>query len=283
MKPAIWTDAFVELQPEDAVKRLAEVGWEFIELAGKHWRDMDKREDPERSLKALRNMCERLRVSIPQMHGPIFDVCMEEEKMRPEMDLTKRVMRWAHVLGVKWMVFHPGSSSIAEDGEALEEVRQRNREAIMELLEEAQKLEVGIALENLYDEKVQGRRVYGSTPSELLWLIHNTDPKRVGVCWDTGHANIQRLNQSRAIRALKGHLVATHIADNDTSGDQHLLPFEGNVDWKAVTTTLKEIGYGGLFNLEIGNAVHRIPLRLRGASLQYALKLAEALCEGSLW
>ncbi len=283
MKPAIWTDAFAELQPEDAVKRLAEVGWKFIELADKHWRDIDKREDPERSFKALRNMCGRLRVSIPQMHGPMFNVCMEEEKRRPEMELTKRAMRWVHVLGVKWMVFHPGSSSIAEDDGALEEVRQRNRELIVELLEAAQGLGVGIALENLFDEKVQGRRVYGSTPSELLWLVHNTDPQRVGVCWDTGHANVQRLDQSRAIRTLKGYLVATHIADNDTSGDQHLLPFEGNVDWKAVTTALKEIGYDGLFNLEIGNAVHGIPLCLRGAGLQYALKLAEALCEGSLW
>ena len=204
MKPAIWTDAFVELQPVEAVERLATVGWKFIELADKHWRDVDKRKRPERSFESLRILCEKLHVTVVQMHGPMFNVCVEEERLI-EMELARRAMRWAHIMRVRWVVFHTGSSlAIAEEDKALEETRRINREVIMELLETEPGSGVGIALENVYDNEVQGRRVYGSTPSELLWLVHNTDPRRVGVCWDTGHANVQKLNQSRAIRGSEG-------------------------------------------------------------------------------
>lgn len=283
MKPAVWTDAFVELQPEEAVKRLAKIGWKFIELADKHCRDLDKLNHPEKKFEALRDLCENLHVSIVQMHGPMFNVCVEQERLL-EMDLAKRAMRWARILGVKWMIFHPGRlPDMVKEDEALEKVRQTNREVIMELLEAEPSSEVGIALENIFGKEAQRRAVYGSTPSELLWLVHNTDTRRVGVCWDTGHANLQGLDQSQAIKALNVHLVATHIADNDTSRDQHLLPFEGNIDWRSIITALKEIRYDGLFNLEIGGAVHRIPLSLRDSCLHYALKLAESLCEGNLW
>jgi len=99
----------------------------------------------------------------------------------------------------------------------------------------------------------------------------------MGVCWDTGHANIQKLNQYQAIKALGKNLVTTHIDDNDTSGDQHLLPFEGNINWKAIITALREINYMGLFNLEVGGAIHKVPFTIREAKLRYALELTKTL------
>ena len=67
----------------------------------------------------------------------------------------------------------------------------------------------------------------------MLWLVEETDPEIVGICWDMNHAQVQKLDQYQAIKELGEHLFHTHI--NDTmkdSEEQHLLPFEGKVDWK---------------------------------------------------
>lgn len=42
MKPSIWTDAFVELEAEEAVERMAALGWTTLELAEVHWRGLAK-------------------------------------------------------------------------------------------------------------------------------------------------------------------------------------------------------------------------------------------------
>lgn len=274
MKPSIWTDAFVELQPEEALEGLAEVGWRYVELADKHWRDIDGRESAERDFKALRRLAERLSVRILQMHGPMFNIC-EDKNLRENVELAKRAIRWAGLLGVEWVVFHPGTLPFGEDESEIEEVRRRNVEGFRELCAEAEKHGVGIAVENTSDGNVPGRRAFGSTPTELAWLINELGYERVGVCWDTGHANLQRLDQYRSIKFLGRLLVATHIADNDGSGDQHLLPYEGNVKWDDVLRALREIGYKGLFNLEVGGAVHKIPLPIRKAKIRYAFELLD--------
>lgn len=46
-------------------------------------------------------------------------------------------------------------------------------------------------------------------------------------------------------------LYATHISDNNGSGDQHLSPMRGNIDWRSVIHVLKTINYNGLLSLEI--------------------------------
>lgn len=280
VKPSIWTDAFVECSAEEAVERLAAIGWKYLELADAHWRNVDGRESAGRDFKALKNLIEKLGISVLQLHGPMFDACGQAAEVRQGIAEAKRALRWAGVLGVRWVVLHPGSASMAEDQQAFEHVCLQNLRVVRKLAATAKKWRVAIALENLCDGNGPGRRVFGSVPSELMWLAEQSDPSRVGICWDTGHANIQRLDQGRALRALRNRLVATHIADNDSSGDQHLLPFEGTIDWAAVVGSLRALRFSGLFNLEVGGSVHKVPLALRNATLRYALELSEAMVSG---
>lgn len=56
-----------------------------------------------------------------------------------------------------------------------------------------------------------------------------------------------------------------------------MLPFEGTIDWKRVMAGLRDIDYQGLFNLEVGGALHNVPLGLREKKLHYALELTKAL------
>ena len=39
--------------------------------------------------------------------------------------------------------------------------------------------------------------------------------------------------------------LSLHIQDGDGTGDQHLIPGDGTIDWTLFTKTLKEVGYLG--------------------------------------
>ena len=91
------------------------------------------------------------------------------------------------------------------------------------------------------------------------------------------HNEAKRLDMGAFIRAAGSRLKALHIADNDTSGDQHLLPFGcGTVDWQDVMRGLREVGYSGLFNFEVPGE-RRAPLAVRREKLRYARALSDIL------
>jgi len=55
-------------------------------------------------------------------------------------------------------------------------------------------------------------------------------PDFVGLCYDSGHGNVAGNGLDRLER-VKGRLLSLHLHDNDGTGDQHKLPFDGTVDW----------------------------------------------------
>jgi sugar phosphate isomerase/epimerase len=75
----------------------------------------------------------------------------------------------------------------------------------------------------------------------------------VGICLDFGHAHIDG-DVVDAIETVSEHLVATHVHDNRGRADDHLMPFEGTIDWPAALTAVQKIGYEGPFMLEIAAA-----------------------------
>lgn len=260
LEPSISTGVFPELRVEDAIKRLAEIGWRNFELYSVHLANMDKSPDPQRAFSALRRLCEDLGVSICAIHD-------NTQGVKPE-----RLVKWAQILGAKWIVVHPATEKSPEE----------NLKLVQKWVKAARGFEVGIAIENMHDmiPGIEGRRAFGAVPSELLWLVQNTDPNVVGVCWDTCHAHVQKLDQYKAIKALGRHLVHTHINDNiSTSEEQHLALFEGTIDWRAVMRALREIDYKGAFNTEGGVSVTSLPLHIRPIKLRYLLELMKAIIE----
>ena len=281
MNPSIWTDAFVELEAEEAVECLDSVGWKTIELAEIHWRRIDERDHPERAFEALRRRADDLGIAFAQIHGYTFDFCRPDADLAAGLERTRQSMGYAAILGVEQYVWHPSSGTWGEEPGLLEAVSNKNRDVLGQLVETAASLGIGIAIENIFD-RPGPRRSFGTTVDELLWLVGQTDPEVVGVCLDVGHAHVAGLDQYRAIKALGPALRATHIQDNDGSSDQHRFPYEGTIDWPPLLRALREIGYAGAFNLEVGGAVHATPLALRPAKLRFALELATAMVDGSL-
>jgi sugar phosphate isomerase/epimerase len=78
---------------------------------------------------------------------------------------------------------------------------------------------------------------------------------RLGICIDTGHANLHRdlfANPAAAyLRAFADRLVHLHVSDNLGTGDDHLVPGTGTIDWRSIADALRRIGYRGTIVLEL--------------------------------
>lgn len=73
-----------------------------------------------------------------------------------------------------------------------------------------------------------------------------------GVCLDVGHAHMMDgQNAVDAVETLGGHLVTTHIHDNGGRRDDHLVPFQGTIDWSALVMAFQKVGYDGVWMFEI--------------------------------
>ncbi len=56
-----------------------------------------------------------------------------------------------------------------------------------------------------------------------------------------------------AIEACSGHLITTHLHDNNGKSDDHLAPGEGSIDWPLALMALQKIGYDGTWLFEVAN------------------------------
>ena len=77
----------------------------------------------------------------------------------------------------------------------------------------------------------------------------------ITICVDTGHSNkAMRYGNPKpadVIRRLGKDVTVLHLNDNDTLTDQHKTPMTGNIDWNDVFNALDEIGYHGIYNMEL--------------------------------
>jgi sugar phosphate isomerase/epimerase len=66
--------------------------------------------------------------------------------------------------------------------------------------------------------------------------------------------NIEEVDMFAAIRKVGKRLVDVHVADNN-----RLAPGMGNLDWRRLVATLREVGYDGALTMEAVAPVDRTP------------------------
>ena len=109
----------------------------------------------------------------------------------------------------------------------------------------AHEKKINIALEN--DSSIKNMEF-------ILGLVGAVDMPNLGICVDTGHANLGDLGSPRAIRMAGSKLFTTHLQDNFGKQDDHMPPGMGIIDWEDVFRALKEIDYKRTFMLELTDA-----------------------------
>lgn len=128
-------------------------------------------------------------------------------------------------------------------GTSREQAWEWNRQCMKEVALYAGEKGIQVALHTLTPSE---SRVM-VTLDDALQMMNEINLESLKVMIDTADQNITDQNISDAIRKAGKDLVYFHANDNSGygQGDAHLPPGRGNVDWKQVMRTLKEINYQG--------------------------------------
>ena len=88
------------------------------------------------------------------------------------------------------------------------------------------------------------------TGADMRDFVDRAEMKRLHICWDVGHGNVQGCNQYDDIMAMGNELRALHIHDNFGDKDSHIQPLSGSVNYDLFIKGLIDSGYSGDFTFE---------------------------------
>jgi sugar phosphate isomerase/epimerase len=75
------------------------------------------------------------------------------------------------------------------------------------------------------------------TPERLVEFLEYTR-LNVKICFDTGHAHMKQ-GLHPAFETLRTYIASTHVHDNRGEKDEHLMPFDGSIDWREAVRDLR--------------------------------------------
>jgi D-psicose/D-tagatose/L-ribulose 3-epimerase len=84
-----------------------------------------------------------------------------------------------------------------------------------------------------------------NTTADAVKLCEEIGHPKVGILWDTFHANIEEKSVSKALLSAGRHLKHVHTCENDRG-----IPGSGHVDWEDVFGALFQMGYDGWLTIE---------------------------------
>lgn len=205
----------------------------------------------------LKKYIDKIGIVCNQCHAP-FPVIYPNDSVKSEIVLKQiiRCLEIGSILNAKAVIVHPCNDFTPE----------QNKKFYDKLLPYCQKLNIKIALENMWNwEMGEPRACFAScsTAEDFLANIKLLDEKYFTCCLDIGHAEMMEDNSaSKMILALNKHLGALHIHDNDCVHDFHALPFTMSIDFDSVIKSLKEVNYQGDITLEADSFGKKFPVEL---------------------
>ena len=181
--------------------------------------------DHNLKLHALHSPAERDFNPMHESSAPL-SICDPERVRRLEaVDEIKRALDVAEYMPFPYLVQHMGSSRDTAD--------ERRFDAAFSSLEHlhifAKERGVTLALENTPGEL--------ATPAYLRQFIVGTRLTDLRMCFDIGHAHIGD-GVLASLEPMREFLVTSHIHDNHGEKDEHLLPYEGTIEWKTALPAL---------------------------------------------
>lgn len=263
---SIWSNYFWE-PFETVIEELISAGIGAAELSTEHGEELFRRsEQVEETGAAVRAFLAERNFIMTQGHLPIaFKIVAQ----RDQLSTLLRYIDLYEACGVKNMVLHCDISRNLPDI-PFENMFDENVKSLKVIAEHIKGRDICICLENLHTSYPNGLCDYAD---KILKIIDAVGSDRFGICLDTGHLNLSQGDQVEFIRTAGKYLRALHIADNRGIKDDHLAPYNGgNIDFVRVLRALYEVGYDGLFNLEIPGETCipvAIPNHLRFAKIEY--------------
>jgi sugar phosphate isomerase/epimerase len=229
------------LTPE-LLGQISEAGFQGVEIfcARSHFEYATKSE-----VCAMAGALEAHKLQLVSLHGPTsrdlsamresgtpLSICEVERVRRIEaMDELKRVIDVADDLPYARLVLHMGGSRETAD--------PRKRDAAFSTLEHlvlhAHHAGVTICVENTTSEM--------GDPAYLRTFVDETRLTGLRFNFDIGHAHLAELPEEerieKSLAPLRELVSSVHLHDNHGDKDEHLLPFDGSIDWPSAIKTLQ--------------------------------------------
>lgn len=207
------------------------------------------------------------------MHGPVLEASLASADAREREAALAEAERALHIarrIPFRNLIVHLGRPRA--EGVAGGTNRDAAKRSLEALAAAAEPLGVRIAVEIIPNDL--------SRASSLAQLLdRDIEQPNVGICLDAGHARLDHPggDVADAVELVSGHLFAVDLHDNRGRSDDHLVPFEGAVDWPSTLTTMQKVGYDGALTFEpaLRGAAKDVLARARQARLTLQGLMAE--------
>ena len=239
------------LKTADALRTLAEIGYDGVELALMPGWPTDPATLSAGDRLEIRHILQDTGLAVPSlmeslsMDGTPRNRAYHHERLRLAIALAHDLSPSAlpvieTVLGHKSAEFDQVKSSMADE-----------LAAWVKLAEEG---DVTICFKPHADQAVD-------MPDRALWLLKQVPSPRLRIIYDYSHFVVQGLSLEESLRPLLPY--TSYIAVKDAAGDRDkyrfLLPGDGHIDYVAYFHLLKELGYHGFVGVEISSQIHSKP------------------------
>ena len=240
--------------PDQYLRRIAEAGFKHVHWCH-HWRSDMFYAEPE--LVEIGKMLKKYDLSVVDIHGSEgiekFWYSPAEYSRLAGVELVKNRLEFAARFGADAVVMHV--YPLPEEPETAELVWNQLRKTLDALEPYCRLLGVKLAIENLVDWfglSYGGKTLPEARDNrEVLRRIFSEYPAdTVGLCWDSGHANLGR-NRNDILEMYSDRLCVTHLHDNDGTSDAHLTPFSATVDWEHTAQLIAASPYNKPLTYEI--------------------------------
>lgn len=240
----------------------------------------------ELSSSATREDLSRIRDELDRVGLPVASLCTgyywgkslsspDTGERKEALAFTKSYIRAARTLGTDAVLIVPGSVDVGWDPTRpvvpLAQVYDRAQESLRAVLPVAEKEHVTLCVENVWNKFLTG-------PFELVAFIDSFDNPHVKAYFDVGNCVIAGYPE-HWIEILGERIHRVHVKNfrrRDSGGtlsDFTGSLLDGNVNWPAVLSALRSIGYEGYLTAEmlvsdIGMPDLELSRRVRGEMVQ---------------
>ncbi|MDW8106044.1 MAG: sugar phosphate isomerase/epimerase family protein [Armatimonadota bacterium] len=159
------------------------------------------------------------------------------------LELCRHQLRLAQAMGIDAILVVPG---VVTPEVPYDVAYERARAALQELVPEAERRKVAIAIENVWNR-------FLLSPLEMRDLVDSLGSAYVGVYFDAGNILAYGYPQ-HWISILGARIKRVHVKDFRTeigNIEGFTNPLQGDVPWLAVRAALEEVGYQGYITAEV--------------------------------
>ena len=280
----IVTDFYgIRISLEDAVRRLDKLGIRDLEIPGWHWAArQDSPYDLKLHAERVKDLCSLLHdsgMNVQQFHSQ-FSLAAEPNRAAMA-ELSLRTIDLAAELGAKALVIHIAGRHADCQGITDQAIFDANVKTLTAMAKHSENTPVRLAIENLMTDTNR----YGCRIAELKLLIAAVGSDRIGICLDTGHANVDGLDVPQTVRECGPKLIAVHIQETCRGNDLHVFPFslrqgKSTMDWFRIFDAFAEIGYPYPLIGECANNSGELPLEMADRYLEAQKNLIESVLRG---